>query len=63
MTVEYFDLNSLDLGVATSGNQKVDEAIKVLRLLHLSKLRDLQTQVKFFWVIGKKKLIFFFIFR
>lgn len=45
MSTKYFDLKSLDLGVASSGNEKVDEAIKVLRLLHLSRLRDLQTQV------------------
>jgi RLL motif-containing protein 1 len=38
-------LADIDLGVHTSGNVKIDGAIKILRLLHVEQLRQLQTRV------------------
>jgi RLL motif-containing protein 1 len=38
-------LADIDLGMHTSGNVKIDGAIKVLRLLHVAQLRQLQTRV------------------
>jgi len=38
-------LDSLELGVRSSGSKKIDAAITVLRLLHCHQLRTLQTKV------------------
>jgi len=40
-----FALNRFDLGVRSSGNQKVDLAVRALRLIHVHRLRELQTQI------------------
>ncbi|TKR72882.1 hypothetical protein L596_020268 [Steinernema carpocapsae] len=40
-----FALNKFDLGVKSSGDPKVDAAIRVLRLLHLQNMRELQTGI------------------
>jgi RLL motif-containing protein 1 len=40
-----FSLDRCDLGMHSSGDPKVDSAIRALRLMHVNELRTLQTQI------------------
>uniref|UniRef100_A0A1I7Z7Q7 DnaJ-X domain-containing protein n=1 Tax=Steinernema glaseri TaxID=37863 RepID=A0A1I7Z7Q7_9BILA len=40
-----FALNKFDLGIKSSGDPKVDAAVRALRLLHLQNMRELQTGI------------------
>jgi len=42
---KYFELRSFRTGCARTGNPKVDDAIRVLRLLHVHRHRHLQTGI------------------
>lgn len=50
-----FALDRLDLGVRSSGNKNVDLAVRALRLIHVQRLRDLQTQINELIVNVQKK--------
>lgn len=38
-------LKDCDLGAISSGNKKIDDAIRVLRLIHIDRQRTLQTKI------------------
>ncbi|KAK0403339.1 hypothetical protein QR680_016868 [Steinernema hermaphroditum] len=40
-----FALNKFDLGITSSGDAKVDTAVRALRLLHVQNMRELQTGI------------------
>lgn len=40
-----FALETIDLGIRSSGNPRVDDAVRSLRLIHVAQLRDLQTRI------------------
>ncbi|KAI1727125.1 putative carnitine deficiency-associated protein [Ditylenchus destructor] len=43
--IKTFPLQTFDLGVHATGNNKIDDAIRALRLLHVARQRELQSQI------------------